>query len=182
MTSDSASSEPSRHWRLIWALQSFCVLILIWVALNGKQDLWLGLVAAAIGAGVGSWLASGRPYPWRPHRLLAFTAYFLWESLRGGVDVAWRAMHPRLQIDPCFTRYSLQLPSGQPRTLMLSVISLLPGTLSADMEGEDVLLVHALTPQASSSIAPLEGWISWLFSLEQRRQGDTGDAGSEPGA
>lgn len=154
--------------RLILALQAFVVLMLIWLALNGLRDIWLGVLASLAGAGAGSWLANGRPYPWRPHRLLAFAAYFLRESLLGGIDVAWRAMHPRLQIEPCFSHYRLRLPTGQPRTLMISIVSLLPGTLSADMQDDDTLLVHALTPKACSSIEPLESWIAWLFSLEQQ--------------
>jgi multicomponent Na+:H+ antiporter subunit E len=164
----SPAQRPPRH-RWIWGLQSFAVLSAIWIALNGFRDIWLGIVAAVFGAFLGSWLTSGKPHPWRPHRLLMFTLYFLWESLKGGIDVAWRAMHPALRIDPCFTRHVMRLPEGQPRTLLVSIVSLLPGTLSASTEEDQVLLVHALTPDASDSIGQLEHWIAWLFSLEGKR-------------
>lgn len=152
--------------RLIWASQNFTVLWLIWLALNGWDNLSFGLVAALSGAALGAWLASESPHPWRPHRLMAFTLYFLWESLVGGIDVAWRALHPALRIEPCFRPHQTKLPAGQPRTLLLSIVSLLPGTLSADMQADDVLLVHALTPQALGSVEQLERWIAWLFSIE----------------
>lgn len=155
--------------RLLWSSQSFIVLVLIWVSLNGLNDLWLGLLASLFGAALGGWLASGKPHPWRPHRLLLFALYFMWESLKGGVDVAWRALHPALRIDPCFSRHVMSLPEGQPRTLFISMVSLLPGTLSASAEAGQVLLVHALTPEASDSVGQLEHWIAWLFSLEGQR-------------
>jgi multicomponent Na+:H+ antiporter subunit E len=154
-----------RH-RLVWASQGFVVLWLIWLALNGWNSLAFGLMASLAGAALGAWLATEPPHPWRPHRLILFSLYFLWESLLGGIDVAWRAMHPRLRIEPCFKTHRLDLPAGQPRTLMISVVSLLPGTLSASIQGEDTLLVHALTPEASSSVEQLQRWIAWLFSVE----------------
>jgi multicomponent Na+:H+ antiporter subunit E len=53
-----------------------------------------------------------------------------------GLDVAWRALHPALPIEPQFQRFRLHLPEGQPRTLMVSVLSLMPGTLSAELEDD----------------------------------------------
>lgn len=165
MSQTQAASQFTRRHRLIWAGQGFVVLVLIWLALNGWRDLQFGLLAAAAGALASAWLASSPPHPWRPHRLAAFLAYFLWESFRGGIDVAWRALHPKLLIDPCFGECRLYLPPGQPQTLLISIVSLLPGTLSAAMKDEQTLLVHALTPKALDSISELEGWIAWLFSL-----------------
>jgi multicomponent Na+:H+ antiporter subunit E len=164
----NANNGHKLSHKLVWGLQSFALLLGIWIALSGLHDLWLGLAAATGGSVLCAWLASGKPHPWRPHRLLAFVLFFLRESLRGGIDVAWRAMHPALRIDPCFSRHRILLPEGQPQTLMISVVSLLPGTLSADMEDDHTLLVHALTPGASASVQLLEDWIAWLFSLENR--------------
>lgn len=148
-------------------MQIFVVLVLLWLLLNGLDRFLAGLLAAAAGAGLGAWLVSGQPHPWKPHRLLWFAGFFLWESFKGGVDVAWRAMHPALSIDPCFSSHCIKLPAGQPRTLMVATVSLLPGTLSADLgeNGRD-LEVHALMPQAMASVERLEAWIAWLFSIK----------------
>ncbi len=156
---------PRERW--IWGGQIFTVLLLIWLVLNGLEDWWLGVLAALAGAVFGAWLVSGEPHPWKPHRMVAFCVFFLVESLRGGFDVAWRALHPSLKIGPETIHYPISLPPGQPRTLMVSVVSLLPGTLSVDLEdqGRD-LVVHALFPGASDSVVRLERWVVWLFSLE----------------
>lgn len=165
-TTDNGAAQFRQ--RLIWGIQSFVVLALIWVALNGLEGWWLGLAAAAAGAGLGAVLASGSPHPWKPHRLVAFAGFFLVESFRGGVDVAWRALRPAMPIRPAFSRYRLALPPGQPRTLMVAVVSLLPGTLSADLDDDErVLIVHGLMPQAEASVVRLETWVQWLFSLEE---------------
>ncbi|TVQ34111.1 MAG: hypothetical protein EA370_11105 [Wenzhouxiangella sp.] len=167
MARNSDMNAASRHQRLGWALQIFSILLLIWVLLNGFYQLWAGLFAAAIGAGIGTWLVSGQPHPWKPHRLLAFAGFFLWESLKGGIDVAWRALHPSLPVEPFFARHRMSLPPGQPRTLMVSTVSLLPGTLSADLDDTGTILeVHGLMPEAMDSVTRLESWVTWLFSLD----------------
>jgi multicomponent Na+:H+ antiporter subunit E len=165
--SDVGKGSISDRQRLVWMGQTFLVLALIWLALNGLDGWWFGLLAASVGAVAGGLLASGQPHPWRLHRLAGFAMFFLVESFKGGVDVAWRALRPDLPIKPEFHRCRLDLPEGQPRTLMVSVISLLPGTLSADLsdDGKE-LVVHTLMPEAMDSVWRLDQRIRHLFSLE----------------
>lgn len=42
---------------------------------------------------------------------------FLWRSLLGGIDVAFRAFHPRLPISPAWLVYPVRLSPGTPRVL-----------------------------------------------------------------
>jgi multicomponent Na+:H+ antiporter subunit E len=163
-------TEPAprtlRLARRRWAVQSAIVLAVLWLALDGLANPLPGLLLALVGAALGAWLAPGESYPWRPLRLLRFFAWFLRESLRGGVDVAARALHPRLPIAPCLVEYRIGLPPGMPRTVMMSVLSLLPGTLSADLGDDGRLTVHALAPEALEGVAELECRVAQLFSLE----------------
>jgi multicomponent Na+:H+ antiporter subunit E len=76
-------------------------------------------------------------------RLPRFAAWFLWHSLRGGLDVARRALYPRMPLNPGFIRYRLALPEGAPRVFLVNCLSLLPGTLSACLEGDE-LVMHTL--------------------------------------
>lgn len=148
----------------IWFGQTFVVLILIWVALNGFTGLWAGLVAALGGAAVGVYFARGEPYPWRPLKWLVFAGFFVIESFKGGSDVAWRAVFPRLKIDPCFQTHRIVIPAGLPVTLFTAVISLLPGTLSVRLvDDERELIVHVLTPGAAASVDRLENMLRWIF-------------------
>ncbi|MBB5014381.1 Na+/H+ antiporter subunit E [Rehaibacterium terrae] len=164
-------SPSAGRGRSLWAVQTLCLLLLVWLALDGAQNLWVGLVFAALGALAGAWLAPGELYRWRPWRLPGFCLYFLRESLRGGIDVAWRALHPRLPIKPCFERFVLDLPAGLPRTLMVSTVSLLPGTLSVSIDDDGALRVHALMPGAFAGVPELQRRIHRLFSLDGRAGG-----------
>nr|WP_281349798.1 Na+/H+ antiporter subunit E [Marichromatium bheemlicum] len=99
--------------------------------------------------------------------LLRFLPYFLGQSLRGGLDVALRVLSPQLRIDPGFVDYRTQLTDPAARVLFLDTISLLPGTLGADIRRQWVR-VHAL--DISSDVRPelveLERRIAALFAHE----------------
>ena len=152
--------------RWLWLLQTFVLLVVVWVALDGTGSLAVGAGFALLGAAAGAWLAPGLAYPWRPLHLAGFTLYFLAQSLRGGVDVAWRALHPALPIQPCFCEHPLQLGPGLPRTAFVSIVSLLPGTLSVSVDPlRNCLTVHTLTPSAADELAGLERHVARLFSV-----------------
>ena len=68
---------------------------------------------------------------------------FVWESFRGGIDVARRVLRPRLDLDPGLVDYRLRLTTTSARVFFVGFVSLLPGTLSADLQG-DTLRIHAL--------------------------------------
>lgn len=154
----------------LWFAQIFVALVLVWVALNGLQGLNVGLLAAAAGAACGAYFAAGQSYPLRPWRWLVFAGFFLVESFKGGTDVAWRALHPALKIEPEFQNYPISLAPGLPTTFLTSIVSLLPGTLSARLNsGEPALVVHALTPSAVASVERLEKMLQWLFEAPGRR-------------
>jgi multicomponent Na+:H+ antiporter subunit E len=149
-----------------WALQTFLLLVVVWLALAGIDAIVLGLLFAALGAVLGAWLVPGEPYPWRPLRLAAFGMYFLRESLRGGVDVAWRVLHPRMPIDPVYVAHRMRLPPGLPRSVFVATVNLLPGTLGVRVDADGVLRVHALVPGAADELDVLEQHIHRLFSLD----------------
>lgn len=164
MAEDRTGSPRIR--RLLWALQTAFALLLVWMALDGVANLWLGAFFAVAGTAVGAWLIPGEPYPWRPVQLPLFVLFFLRESVRGGVDVAWRAFHPRMPISPAFIEHQVALPAGLPRTMLVGVISLLPGTLSVWLEGDGRLVVHALTARAAENIADVERRVARLFAVD----------------
>jgi multicomponent Na+:H+ antiporter subunit E len=151
----------------VWAAQTFFVLLAVWVLLNGREGWVTGLVAATLGSAVAGWLAQHPPNRWRPLRLVLFAGSFLAESMRAGLDVAVRTLHPWMPVGPDFFRYPITLPPGPPRTLLVSIITLLPGTLSAELSpsGES-LVVHELSAGGRDSVERLERRIAWLFGLE----------------
>jgi multicomponent Na+:H+ antiporter subunit E len=106
-------------------------------------DLLLGALATA----AATWL-SLRLLPPRCGGLhfgaaLRLLPHFLWESLRGGLDVARRALSPSMPLNPGFVSCPMQFEPGLARNSFAAITSLMPGTLPvADDAGN--LLYHAL--------------------------------------
>lgn len=136
-----------------------------WVLTDGSAGSWLiGLPALASAVWVHRRLNAGPRVRVSPAVMLRFVPYFLWQSLRGGVDVALRTLAPRLRVRPGFCRYRISLDTLPARVFFVNCLSLLPGTLAADLEGEWVE-VHALNTglDLRSELARLERMVAALF-------------------
>src|SRR6056297_564866 len=158
--------------RVTWAIQGFVTLFVLWLVFDGLDGWPVGTLAALVGGLLAAWLADSRPFWWNPLRLVEFAGFFIFESFRGGIDVAWRSLDPRLPVMPRFFEHEIALPGGQPSTLLISTISLLPGTLSAELlRDKNVLVVHSLSPGGERSVSRLEDRIARLFSLAPRGAG-----------
>lgn len=138
-----------------------------WAAVEGEVGSWTLSGVAVLAAGLAS-LALIPPgsWRWRPAGLARFLPFFLAQSLRGGADVAARAFHPRLPVLPGTIDYPVRLPEGPARVFFVTVLSLLPGTLSARLRG-DVLRVHLLHRgvPARGRIEELEARVADLYGI-----------------
>jgi multicomponent Na+:H+ antiporter subunit E len=119
----------------------------LWVALARGQivDSWYIGLPAVVLAVVAS-LRLSTPARARIHvrGLLKFVPLFLWRSLVGGIDVALRAIRPSMPLAPDLVDYELRLDVDSAATVFfVEVISLLPGTLCAQILG-DRLEVHVV--------------------------------------
>jgi multicomponent Na+:H+ antiporter subunit E len=127
----------------------FLLLAAMW-ALFTRGDLWswlLGAPAVVVATLVSGALSPSVAWRWSWMGALRFAGYFLKQSVIGGIDVAWRAMHPRLPLRPGFVTLRMRLPSTIARVWLANTISLLPGTLAANMENE-TLIVHTVDTDA----------------------------------
>ena len=100
--------------------------------------------------------------------LIRFAPFFLWESLRGGTDVALRTLAPRMRIQTGFIRYRTHLGNVSSLTFFANCVSLLPGTLAADLQG-DWLEVHVLNTRSEhqAELARLEHAVAWVFGSKE---------------
>jgi len=113
-----------------------------WGLTEGAVDSWLIGVPAVIGATVASFLLRAE----RGGRLrlvgaMQFVVFFVVESLHAGVDVARRAV--TLDIAPQIIKYECSFDNEAARTLLCGTVSLLPGTLTTELE-DGMLHVHTL--------------------------------------
>ena len=117
-----------------------------WLILSefSASDLLVGALAALMAALVSRRLLPPGPWTLRPVVLAGLAVRFLRQSIWAGIDVAWRALDPRLPLRPGFVNYRPQLPPGPARNAFLTMMSLLPGTLPCGPDEEGGLAVHCL--------------------------------------
>ena len=140
-------------WRAaVWRAVTFLVLWLILVGGRDPADRPAGIIAIV----AATW-ASLRLLPPRGARLapvaLARLAFrFFRQSIVAGIDVAWRALDPRLPLRPGFVAYRARLPAGPALNAFCALTSLDQAPSPPD----------PMTAVRSSSIA-------WMSSNRSRR-------------
>jgi multicomponent Na+:H+ antiporter subunit E len=148
------------------ALVTGAALGAFWLVLTGFEPTALAFGAPAVLAGAALAFLFPPATPWRiaPLAALNFAAFFAWQSVRGALDVARRALDPRLPLAPGFRTVILTIGRGPGRVLLANTISLLPGTLSAEIEGRR-LIVHTLDLDGdlAAEVAALEARIRAVF-------------------
>ncbi|MGF1470651.1 MAG: Na+/H+ antiporter subunit E [Rubrobacteraceae bacterium] len=167
------SRNPSAGLLLRSSALRFITLALLWLALT-EGDLgtwWLGFLAAGAATLSSLVLLPPAERPWSPIGVIRFVGFFLRQSLLGGVDVALRALKPGINLDPGLVEYTTRLPPGLPRVLFANTISLLPGTLSAEIRDRQ-LLVHTLatSPGLREELRSAEEVVAGLFGVELPRE------------
>lgn len=138
--------------------------LILGIVAEGDAAAWPALlVALPLAAAASALLRAGAlPRP-RPIGAAAFVPYFFAASLRGGVDIALRALARRPRIDPGMLTYRTKLPAGAPRVVFADIVSLLPGTLCADLR-DDELTVHTLdVALGTAGLADLERHVAGVF-------------------
>ena len=128
------------------ALTRVACFLAFWIIIagTGTADLIVGALAAIIV----SWV-SLRLLPPASNRInfaaiCRFVPAFLYQSIVAGIDVAWRALAPRLRLQPGFVLYPMRLPPGAAQSAFCTVTSLLPGTLPSGSDEKGNLIVHCL--------------------------------------
>jgi len=158
----------------------WCAVILAglwWVLAGGSAASWMvGIPVIVLATAMGAARRGPRLNLCLPG-VLRFCGYFLVASVRGGVDVMCRVLMPGLPIDPDLHRYRLRLPEGSARIFFTAVVSLLPGTLSVELE-QDELILHVLDIRLpiERELARLETRVAAIFAMELPARSTAADA------
>lgn len=142
--------------------------LLWWALTEGTPASWLmGCLTVGFAVFVSTFVLDSTSWSWSFRGMIRFIPFFILGSLRAGVDVMRRAIHPRLPINPGLLRYPLRLPTKAARIFMASTVTLMPGTLSAGL-GDTHLTVHVLDLNVLTmeQIKETERRVADLFDLE----------------
>ena len=121
------------------------ILVGFWIVLIGTDpiDVAFGVLTAAAATFVSLRLLPPRSVPLRAVALPGLALRFAGQSVLAGVDVARRALDPRLPLRPGWVSYPVRFPPGPMRNTFATLTSLLPGTVPAGEEN-GAILYHCL--------------------------------------
>lgn len=156
------------------------VLFGTWLVLSPKRDLFhlgLGAATAAVVAVLTARLVAQPPalgalhsghtllrqMPW--HRFLGYLPWLASQVVVASLQVAYTVLHPRLPVSPRVVRITAPYPHTLARLTLANSITLTPGTVTLDVEG-DTFLVHALTEEGSRELqrGAMSDRVSALFA------------------
>ena len=116
----------------------------LWMLLFWSLDAWVigtgVFFALIVGTLLGDIYPDGLPKLLNPQRwvfFLLYLPYFLYWCLRANLDVALRVIHPDVPIRPGIVKVKTTLTSEMAKTFLANSITLTPGTLTVDIDGED---------------------------------------------
>jgi len=129
----------------------FFTLLLFWILLNGSlanHVLLIGVVASALIAVFFhdhlAWFSGLRLTPRSLVTTIAYIFYYLKELISSNLNVATIVLSPDLPVKPGIVKVRTKLKSRMGRMLLANSITLTPGTLTVDLDGE-FLHIHWVT-------------------------------------
>ena len=163
-TAESTTSWSRRAGIVLAAgLLRAALLAALWVLFTGwtAQYAVYGVVSVVAATGLSLVLLPPHSAP-RPHRwprravfTVVLISWFLGQSVRGGIDVALRAIKPTPDIAPAVVAGAVELPEGHARQLAMVLMNLMPGSMIQDgpYTHHDLAQVqlHTLSPDLDPS-------------------------------
>ncbi|SDB45674.1 multicomponent Na+:H+ antiporter subunit E [Desulfonatronum thiosulfatophilum] len=153
---------------MIAFFKRFVLFLILWVILNEGIFRYPLLAGAGIGAAT---IFSFHLWPerlihlnWRFLPGLVF--YFIRSSLKGGLDIAYRAVSPSMPLQPDLIRIESRLENEAGVVLLAWMISLMPGTASINLERRVHLTIHVVDSRmyGEEDLRILEGRIARLVA------------------
>jgi len=134
-------------------LMLFLMSFVLWELLFWSLNFWVILVGIllsfCITIGIGPRLPAGIEKLFNPIRwlyLAIYIPYFFYYCVKANLDVAMRVIHPDVPIRPGIVKVHTSLESDLAKAFLANSITLTPGTLTIDIDGQD-LYIHWINIQ-----------------------------------
>ncbi len=150
-----------RGWRWLPNPVLSVLLAVLWLLLNNTLSFAHLLLGAFLGWGIALLcrpLLMPVPKVAKPLALLRFALMVGSDIVIANLHVAKLVIGPRTQLRPAFIEVPMRLQDEFMLSLLTSIISLTPGTVSASLSSDrSVLLVHALdAPDPQQLVAEIQ--------------------------
>ncbi len=121
----------------------FLTTLVIWLLLTwslNPQEVLAGVLLSGLVTALLSRLYRVEKKLFQPKRWLwavLYVPYFLYYCVKANLDVAYRVLHPDMPIRPGIIKVKTTLKSEAAKVTLANSITLTPGTLTIDIEGDD---------------------------------------------
>jgi len=147
MSSRDVNATPFALRGFVWL---WFLLAAVWLAVSSTFTVESVLAGALISAALAAYFARRfeiwggiRVSPGRVYHFLLYTGVFLRELVRANIAMMRYVYAPRIQIEPGIVTVKTRLKSPIGRLALANSVSLTPGSLVLDLEGEE-MRVHCL--------------------------------------
>lgn len=161
---ETTKTMRSRHLLLVFVLS-----FLLWLGLTASVDpaelitgVLVAVVVTLLTTDRAPVLGAVRLTPAAPLALLRYLLAFVIALVRSNLDMARRVLSPSLPIRPSVVRVHTELTSELGRLVLANSITLTPGTLTVDVQGNE-LLVHWIDCPPGSDTAAITRTIAADF-------------------
>ncbi|MBN2724385.1 MAG: Na+/H+ antiporter subunit E [Deltaproteobacteria bacterium] len=139
----------------------FVVSLIVWLALTfpfSVHELIMGSVVAAVASLIAMGFVKGKVDIINPVRIIGFLIYlpvFSYQLIKANLQVAYVVLHPFLPINPGIVRVPTKLKRDISRAMLANSITLTPGTLTVQVENDDLCIHCVNVPSKEEDIKKL---------------------------
>ena len=160
----SMKNSKFKHYSIL-----VIILFSFWVSLSGVIEakfLTIGLVTAlvatwATGAllrlpstdGKGFFYVFDLPYI----KYFSYLAWLLKEIIKSNIDILKILLNPKMPINPQIIKFKKSMKNPIAHVTLGNSITLTPGTVTLDIEGEDTYVIHAINDATAEALVPKNG-------------------------
>lgn len=133
----------------------FVTLMLFWLMLNGRLEADILIVGSIISLAITLLYRNGlsffTEFRFTPAAFVAgfrYYGYFFKELFKSNLTLAVIVLSPSLPVNPAIIKVRTKLKSRMGRLILANSITLTPGTLTVEMEGE-WLYIHCVTLESA---------------------------------
>jgi multicomponent Na+:H+ antiporter subunit E len=156
--------------RLIYFIVALIIWILgAWPFVDGRIDLQIftaGVIASIFVAVLFHEILPKEHHVFiSPTRIFWFIVYipvFFYYVIKANLDVVYRALHPKMPINPGIVNIKTNLKTDSGITALANSITLTPGTLTVDLTDDGYLYIHWINVK-SDDIEQATGFIAQKF-------------------
>jgi multicomponent Na+:H+ antiporter subunit E len=127
----------------------FILAFVVWMLLTWQLDLQVVIAGLITAAAVSMLFIEILPRehcvfcsPARIFWFLVYVPVFFFYVIRANLDVVYRALHPKMPINPGIVKIKTNLKTDSGITALANSITLTPGTLTVDLTDDGHLYVH----------------------------------------